>query len=81
MLIDDSVIVDIIADQFDKKKFFIKYKPISKSFIGFYDEDYLYSCFRKNRICNIDITSYGSDIPFKLRVVYETIIRQIDENN
>ena len=81
VVVDDTVIVDITADQFNGKSYFKKYGPIPKCYVGMCDTPYLHEYFynstlHSNRI--VGINSYRGDIPYKLAVLYDAVMEQIE---
>lgn len=83
LLIDNDLIVDITADQFNWNPFFEKYQPIPCCYISTRQENYLHECFENATTTyfhNVGIDSYVADIPRKLQIVYDATTRQIIEN-
>ena len=80
LLIDNRYFVDITADQFNGKTYFAAYEPIGKCCVVERDT-YIYELFNKDKTTytyNVGLDSYGGDIPFKLKIVYEAAIKQIE---
>ena len=83
LVVDNAIIVDITADQFNYESYFKEYEPIPSSYVGMCDAQYLHSCFYNATLqsnCNVGINSYNGDTPLKLKVVYDAIIEQIESN-
>lgn len=80
LMIDNVLFVDITADQFNEELYFKRYTPIPACCLVSRDT-YLYECFNRSKmqfLQNVGIDSYGGDIPFKLQVVYDAVIQQIN---
>lgn len=81
LMVDNSMFVDITADQFKNKPYFQKYEPISSCCIvpaG----TYLYELFDKNKTnysSFFGINSYDGSVSSELKVVYDAAIQQIEQ--
>ncbi|MBQ3161196.1 MAG: hypothetical protein IJC04_03620 [Oscillospiraceae bacterium] len=84
LVIDNNIIVDVTADQFNYEPYFKKYEPIPSAYVGMSNAQYLHSCFYNSTMqsnYNIGINSYCGDTPAKLKIVYDAIIEQIESHS
>ena len=82
LLIENSIIVDITGDQFNKEPYFKKYMPITECYVESSDYASMHDCFNNSNmryLYNVGIDSYTGDVPFKLQVVYDAILEQMDK--
>lgn len=81
LVIDGEIIVDITADQFNRKNYFKKYEPIPECCVV-ERGTYFYKLFDKNStvyFSDVGIDTYNGDIPEKLRFLYLEILKNIPE--
>lgn len=79
LIIDRKYCLDITADQFNDKRYFNEYKPIPFCCVKL-NGTYLYELFDDKKttyIYNIGIDTYGGDIPYKLKIVYDAVINEM----
>ena len=84
VVVDNTIIVDITADQFNTKLYFEEYKPIPRCYVEMCNTPYLYERFynstlQHNRIAGIN--SYSGDVFEKLKHLYDAIIGQIEKGD
>lgn len=80
VMIDERIFMDITADQFNGKAYFMKYSPIPDCCIvprntGFYK---LFHNRTTEYSRNVGLDAYGDDISEKLKTVYSAAIQQIE---
>lgn len=83
LLINNTYYVDISADQFNGKGYFKKYDPIPSCCVIPRETKYFYECFdcrKLQYLYDIGIDSYSGDIPIKLQVVYDAVVKKIERN-
>lgn len=83
LLICNYLVVDITADQFNGKSDFKEYEPIPSCYVAPCDMKSIHDCFtnsKMERIYDVGIESYSSDIPAKLKNVYDAVLEQINAN-
>lgn len=81
LLICNCLVVDITADQFNGESYFKEYEPIPSCYVAPCDMKSIHDCFvnsKMERIYNVGIDSYSSDIPVKLKIVYDAVLEQIN---
>ena len=82
LMIDETIFVDITADQFNGKPYFKKYEPIPPCVftkIG----TYFYERFDETKTQfsrNVGIDTYSGDIPSKLKAVYAETIKKLNSD-
>ena len=79
LVIDDSLVVDITADQFNQKRHFNKYGCIPKCCLV-PQNTYIYKLFdvrKEDYTHNIGINSYQGDMFSRLRIIYDAALQII----
>lgn len=82
LMIDNSMYVDITADQFNSEKYFDAYHPISKCIVNAVNTGY-YTLFDKKRtylIHNVGLCTYNYPVSMQLKLIYEEVQIQINKN-
>ncbi len=77
LVIDDALIVDITADQYNGRLHFQRFMPISNCCLK-PTGTYLYSLFnvkKEDYTHNVGIESYSGDMPAKLRIIYDAALQ------
>ena len=80
LMIDETVYIDITADQFNGEMYFKKYEPIPKCVFTPRDT-YFYECFDQTKTQfsrDVGINTYSGDISAKLEAVYAETVKKID---
>lgn len=81
LCINNSLYVDVTADQFNYTSYFKDYQPIPNCYLVSCDSPSLYDLFDKNLTkysYRVGIDSYSYDTSNKLRFIYNAIINRID---